>query len=500
MQLKHLCTAVCLTISSVLATHAYEFQPLGFESIGMGGAGVASARGPMAGYYNPALLARSNHPFELNLGAGLSLREHNLADNIDQLSKCDLSNMLNTISNGLNNVNSPSSFDEKTRRDIVTAQGVLTNMANSQRNNLSVMPNASLGAQMGHFSIGVFATSDAGANAVVSQSNTELIFKQTGQTYTINDGTPGGRTITADVYYKYYPGDPDAGVGESYSYNAVVQTDSAAVVARDTSVNLADYGVSTGPCVYDGSLTPAAYENSSLQAGVNEKKTYLDLKGIALTEVPISYAREFSTPVGVLSIGASAKLMQGITYASKIDIDTDSSDVSDNLSDNSETSTAVGFDLGFLYQPKPLKNVYIGLVGKNLNSPKFKTKSSGTTTEDYTVDPLYRVGLDYNIFHNRLDFAVDYDLSKNSIATGGESQYLGGGVNYHPTSWFSLRGGAMQNMANSDEGTVLTAGLGLGLKWISLDIAAEMSNKKGMYDGNEIPSYTKVSASLVSRW
>ncbi|HEX2949671.1 MAG TPA: hypothetical protein VHV83_08900, partial [Armatimonadota bacterium] len=98
MQLMHLCTAVCLTISSVLAAHAYEFQPLGFESIGMGGAGVASARGPMAGYYNPALLTKSRHPFEMNIGAGMGIREENLANNIDQLSKCDLTGTLNTIS------------------------------------------------------------------------------------------------------------------------------------------------------------------------------------------------------------------------------------------------------------------------------------------------------------------------------------------------------------------------------------------------------------------
>ena len=34
---------------------AVEFQPIGFESASMGGAGVASARGSYAPYYNPAL-------------------------------------------------------------------------------------------------------------------------------------------------------------------------------------------------------------------------------------------------------------------------------------------------------------------------------------------------------------------------------------------------------------------------------------------------------------
>jgi hypothetical protein len=99
-----------------------------------------------------------------------------------------------------------------------------------------------------------------------------------------------------------------------------------------------------------------------------------------------------------------------------------------------------------------------------------------------------------------MTFAMDIDLTENDTSISDyKSQYIGGGFNIHQ-SWFSIRMGAMRNMVQDEEGVILTAGLGIGLKWLQLDISGEASTKSGTYDGNDIPRYFKLNAALISRW
>ncbi len=58
----------------------------------------------------------------------------------------------------------------------------------------------------------------------------------------------------------------------------------------------------------------------------------------------------------------------------------------------------------------------------------------------------------------------------------------------------------MRNIQESDDGTIYTAGLGFGLKWIQLDITGQASDKKAEYEGDEIPRYLRVQVALVSKW
>jgi hypothetical protein len=76
------------------------------------------------------------------------------------------------------------------------------------------------------------------------------------------------------------------------------------------------------------------------------------------------------------------------------------------------------------------------------------------------------------------------------------------GLEFHPASWFALRAGAMKDIASEkfDEGMIMTAGVGFGLKWLQFDLSAQMSSKKGEYDGQAIPRYAALNFSLVSKW
>src|ERR1700690_2238612 len=51
--------AVILTVAAPLSASASEWQAMGPRAMGMGGAGVADAQGPLASYWNPAALGRA---------------------------------------------------------------------------------------------------------------------------------------------------------------------------------------------------------------------------------------------------------------------------------------------------------------------------------------------------------------------------------------------------------------------------------------------------------
>ena len=82
-----------------------------------------------------------------------------------------------------------------------------------------------------------------------------------------------------------------------------------------------------------------------------------------------------------------------------------------------------------------------------------------------------------------------------------DAQYLGGGLNFHPFTWLSLRGGAMQNMDSSDDaGLIYTAGVGLGIKWIQIDLSAQIATNEITVNGEDYPQYAKVNIAIVSKW
>jgi hypothetical protein len=58
----------------------------------------------------------------------------------------------------------------------------------------------------------------------------------------------------------------------------------------------------------------------------------------------------------------------------------------------------------------------------------------------------------------------------------------------------------MSNIKESQEGTIVTAGVGFGLKWFQLDISGQMSTNTTEFDREEIPNYARLQVSFVSKW
>ena len=447
------CITALMVFGGIDFAMAAEFQPLGYDAISMGGAGVASSRGSYAPYYNPALLAKPRHSVEVSLSAGLGFREINLVDHMDNLAEIDIQGTMDRLSEldfnelelstgGYGDAITVGLADEQVGRDVATIKRELR--ALSARNGLQLMPNVALAVQAGQFGVGAYAMAEATAFAVIDPNRLEVIVPH-------QEGPV--------TYYVRYDE-----VANQFSLSNEVEYMNSSI----------DYAVSS--------------ENMS---------TYVELTGLAYGEFPVSYAMTIAGVPGSLSIGGSLKFMSATTYHSIIDIDSESDDIEDEFRDSEEKDANWGMDLGVIYSPPGLDSLTLGLVGKNLNSPEFDVQGGG----NISIDPQVRAGAAMNFLNDTLSVAFDMDLTANETYIDNyDAQFAGGGVSWHPLSWFSLRGGAMKNIKESNEGLVLTAGLGLGSKWFQLDLAGQVSTEKGEYDGKEIPRYGRVQLAFVSKW
>lgn len=446
--------AIIMMAWGMAPAQAAEFQPLGYDAISMGGAGVASSRGSYSTYYNPALLARPRHGVEISLSPGIGFREANLVDHIDTLANIDVDATLDDLSQiNYGDLSLLATGDQiaivlnndQLRSDVATIKRELRAMSVGG-NGLELMPNVALAAQVGHWGMGAFMMAEATAYAVVDPQRLDII-------------VPYEYDATTTYYVKYDEVQGLFTLSDSTEYQA----------------SSLDYAV----------------------RGVNNKSTYVSLNGLAYGEVPVAYALDIPAVPGTLSVGGSVKFMTANTYSAIIDIDTESGDIQDRLKDSKESDSTFGMDLGVLYSPPQLSNLSLGLVAKNINSPEFGTTSGA----NLSIDPQIRAGAAMNLMSDTLTLAFDMDLSTNeTFIKGYDTQYAGGGVSFHPTSWASLRAGAMKNLKESEEGLILTAGLGIGIKWFQLDLAGQMSTKSGTYDGTDIPRYGRIQLALVSKW
>jgi hypothetical protein len=429
---KHLSLVAILGLS---ALNAGEFHALGGNSMSMGGAGVASASGSLAGYYNPALLTQKKG-VEVSIGVGLGIRESNIGEQINTLSDMNLNDVVDRIANNAQDGTPKSGQNNPAdTKNIVKAQEILSDIGD--KNGISIMPTAHLGVQYDNMAIGLYLTSDIVVSANIDKSHLALAVEEDGDYFLYDASKDEYSTIDEDIY-----------------------------------------------------------RQTSLEYALDNKLTTINVTGLALTEVPVSYAHAFEMPMGELSLGGSLKLMHGTTYIQTLDIDDEDATDEDSLKENQEDSDNIGLDLGLLFNPTDVPKLTVGLVAKNINAPAFDTANGGEIKADLQV----RTGVQYRL-SDTVEFAGDLDLTSNkTLINGYDSQMFGGGINYHPVSWFALRGGLMQNLANSNEGLVYTAGMAIGLPKFQLDVSAQMASNTGEYDGESIPKYAKVNIALVSKW
>lgn len=293
-------------------------------------------------------------------------------------------------------------------------------------------PTADFGLAFGSFGTGLFATSDIGAKANVDQSRTALIFE----------------TSVPGTYLD---------------------------ILTSTVKTLSDY------------------QTTSLYYATKNGLTNVEVKGLAVAEVPLAYGHSFDTGYGALAVGGAAKLMAGKTFHKTVTVDNDNA--FDNLDQNTEDSTTWGVDLGLAYKPSFADGLTLAVVGKNLNSPAFDVKGGG----EYELDPMVRAGAAYKL-GEWMELALDADLTENKSLTGYKTRYVGGGVNFD-LSVLEFNAGLMKNIASGDEaGLIYTAGIATGPDWLHFELSAQMTSKSGEVDGNNYPKQASVTLAISSAW
>ncbi len=224
-------------------------------------------------------------------------------------------------------------------------------------------------------------------------------------------------------------------------------------------------------------------------AGTNNSK--LIVKGANIVELGAAYGRELPIASG-LYLGGALKLMSAqVGYADYFVLrnNNDENNIVSKLKDGAEKSASVGVDLGALWDADralggvPLKP-RVGLVGRNLNNPKFRQPRAATTagvSSRFAANPQVRLGASITPLP-WWNVAADIDLTRNLTPVDNlASRQFGIGTEFNvvnrPSFNLPLRVGLMRNLEDGSAGTVLTLGAGLNFMHFMLDASAAVSNR-----------------------
>lgn len=510
-------TAALLSLAGTAS--AAEFQPMG--ALGIGGAGVARTTNAMAGYWNPAGLAFNERAVSVPIDVSVGLRvSKGLADNVDKLSKFtekdpatgkstfdDLKNISAATPNGLSNV--------------VSLLSVLNDLE-TKKGTLSVEGNAVIAVQVRHFAFGAFGSMEGFAKSDVDTLN--VLPSANGIALTPTQFANLAGAGAAPAQFQFFT---DAGtrsnIFNSLTANGVLTAPQASSVINTLDAQLtaaAASGKISPPTQNDAANTIINTLAPALANGgnIDNNRTAVIMKSLAYLEFPISYGHPIDLgKYGKLGVGASIKPIVGRVYSTELLLinngnNVGSGNITDNLSKNYKESNAVTFDLGTFYKYSDWLNV--GLVAKNLTSPKFdspdlKDQHGVLVTKDakgnpigqaekVTLKPQVRAGFALTPL-SWLTIAADLDITNNESVLSTldyKSRNLGGGVELHPLTWFKLRAGVYKNLSNSDVGPVATAGLTFGTKWVYLELDGAYGLESAQYKEKSYPKEARVQSNL----
>lgn len=515
--MKKIIIAIALFIPFNLM--ADQWKILGVRPMGMGGAFVAMAQGPIAQYWNPAGLAQASTQnasgFELPVSAGIEMtggilkNASDIGDMADKFSSIKTAQTNGTALNAdqvasfaktvglLSDMNKPGKgalietaggLNFKFSKVAVSVNNYTTiglnpyidtvNIGLGNASGISGI-NLSNGSSSGNISTPGTASQQAAAATITSAINT------IGLTNLENLICGSAGCLAGQISGLDTPGElANLIVNEAASSGLSDEQISQA------AATMANYASQAAPVI----------QNAASGNPYTNNQSDLSLAGGSFTEVAFGYGKQFKFLQG-LSMGANIKAVQGKVSAAafKFMDESDTKDFYKDFMDNAETSWKPAADIGVLWAvrgkyPKAPMNPRLGLVIRNINSPKF----DGPAGSSYKLDRQARFGLAFspaNFWH----FAADMDLTKNKTSVEGfDSRMfaLGTEINIVNKKAFNipLRAGLSKNMAESSSKTAYSLGTGINLLYMHFDISAQMSSDKTEIDGTKYPNKLNVAA------
>jgi len=224
-------------------------------------------------------------------------------------------------------------------------------------------------------------------------------------------------------------------------------------------------------------ITPPDFPNNT--TGVNSI-------GLEARELRVGYA--YGLYGRTLLIGATARYIVGRTYyahTSIFDLTQDNlgSLITAALKQNSKNTNAFTFDVGVMLNI--ISTLKVGVVGQALTNPKFDMKQDPNNATLIGV-PAYvrlprtvRAGAAFTPF-SILTIAADYDLiASDTLLPGGKSRQFSGGVEV-ALPIVSIRAGTFTDFEAPNQHWSYSAGVGLNLSVIEIDVGAVLSESGGL--------------------
>lgn len=523
--MKKLIAVFILSLAFAPWGNAAQWQIMGTRALGMGGAYVGVAEGPLTQYWNPAGLVKHDEDNYSGMTVPVGVNAEvtgKLAANVGKA--IDLADKFKSLSKKIDRDGSDGKINADDLAALTKTLAILKDIAEDENKGILVDINAGVGFKMSKvsFSINEFAT--AGFTPYIDEKNIGLgnTMVHGGSMEGVNipiieiretDDPPAGydseATTLANIIKEILVIDKVnnllglTGTDEIKPEDIPAFSNWLIQQAIDSGMGKTDIDKAIG--MISENAAPAAIIIDNAVSGddsTSYKNNKSRLRGdvAAMTEISAGYAWDIE-PVPGLSVGTNLKMIDGMTLEYEIEFLKDGKKNDFDAKKDVQSTWRPAADLGVLwnigqYTDKLPFPVRAGIVARNINSPKFKYKHGG----NYTYDRQVRAGVSTNPYP-WWTISADMDLTKNDTMIGdfySRQVALGMEFNVVHSLWFNLplRVGLINNIAENDSKLAYTAGVGLHMLHFQLDVSALMSSNTTEYQDKKYPVHAGVAAQL----
>ncbi len=220
--------------------------------------------------------------------------------------------------------------------------------------------------------------------------------------------------------------------------------------------------------------------------GIAFNGTALRSAGLEAREARLGLSKAFLQKA--LLVGVTARYIMGRSYYDSqsifgVDFGNPLSEIRHALQENARETDRFTFDAGAMLNI--LGKLRVALVSTSITEPSFAVKQDSSNPRlagapvELTLPRTLRAGAAFEPI-GALTIAVDGDLVQtDTLVPGAKSQQISTGIEVR-LPLFAVRAGAYRDVAAIDPHWAYSAGVGLGLPWLSVNGAVVLSTYHGL--------------------